>query len=108
MMEQMMRFFTGLWELVLDKHAEGVHNTMCLVVLLTLPLLVFTAVLLVCCHCCCGCLCCRHGDRATIARSPAESKQKKKKKNGRQKEEDLWISMNTNPTTAERSAFTMV
>ncbi|XP_076828713.1 uncharacterized protein KIAA0040 homolog [Brachyhypopomus gauderio] len=108
-MEQVTEFFGELWALVLAKHGEGVYNTVCLAVLLALPLVVITTLLLVCCHCCCGgcCACCRRGDRATIATSQAESKRKKKRNVG-QKDEDLWISVKTDPLAGERMAFTVL
>ncbi|XP_028987906.1 uncharacterized protein KIAA0040 homolog [Betta splendens] len=104
-------FFNQLWSFATDKHNQGLYNTVCLAVLLTLPLVVLLTALVVCCHCCCcrhdnGCCCCRcrcccHDAMAT-ARS--ETKKKKNSANG----EDLWISVKTEPTTPERVALAMV
>uniref|UniRef100_A0A3B3HPP2 KIAA0040 n=1 Tax=Oryzias latipes TaxID=8090 RepID=A0A3B3HPP2_ORYLA len=68
--ESIQDFFNQLWSFVTDKHNQGVYNTICLAVVLTLPLLVLLTAVLVCCHCCC----CPH-----------------KKKNS-SNNEDLWIS----------------
>ncbi|KAJ0011629.1 hypothetical protein NQD34_012604, partial [Periophthalmus magnuspinnatus] len=55
-MDKVEDFFKQLWSFVTDKHNQGVFNSVCLVVLLTLPLLVILTTFIVCCHCCC----CRH------------------------------------------------
>lgn len=99
-------FFNQLWSFATDKHNQGVYNTVCLVVLLTLPLLVFLTTLVVCCHCCCcrhaSCCCCC-GDAMATARSET-----KKKKSSANAEEDLWISVKTGPMTPDRVALAMV
>lgn len=90
-------FFNQLWSFAVEKHKQGVFNTVCLAILLALPLLVFLTMLGLCCHCCCG----RRGGRAAAARS-----QVKKKKTSANAEEDLWISVKTGPTTPDRVALT--
>ncbi|XP_022060666.1 uncharacterized protein KIAA0040 homolog [Acanthochromis polyacanthus] len=101
-------FFNQLWSFATDKHNQGVYNTVCLVVLLTLPLLVLLTTVVVCCHCCCcrhanGCwCCCCCGD--TMATSRSETKKKK----GSANTEDLWISVKTGPMTPDRVALAMV
>uniref|UniRef100_A0A8C7YHL3 KIAA0040 n=1 Tax=Oryzias sinensis TaxID=183150 RepID=A0A8C7YHL3_9TELE len=100
-------FFNQLWSFVTDKHNQGVYNTICLAVVLTLPLLVLLTAVLVCCHCCCcrhanSCCCCCCGDTATTSR--LETKKKKNSSNN----EDLWISVKTVPMTPERVALTVV
>ncbi|XP_059201417.1 uncharacterized protein KIAA0040 homolog [Centropristis striata] len=96
-------FFNQLWSFATDKHNQGVYNTVCLVVLLTLPLLVLLTTLVVCCHCCCcrhanSCCCCCKDTMAT-----ARSETKKKKNSA----EDLWISVK-GPMTPDRVALAMV
>uniref|UniRef100_A0A673GC03 KIAA0040 n=1 Tax=Sinocyclocheilus rhinocerous TaxID=307959 RepID=A0A673GC03_9TELE len=78
MKEEILQFFNDIWNLASSKHDQSVYNTVCLVVLLTLPLVVLFTSLLVCCHCCC------------FTNTKTE---KKKKKNGSQNNEDLWISV---------------
>ncbi|XP_037538185.1 uncharacterized protein KIAA0040 homolog [Nematolebias whitei] len=96
-------FFTQLWSFVTDKHNQGVYNSICLAVLLTLPLLVFFTVVVVCCHCCC----CRHANRCCCCcGDTSRSETKKKKKNST--DEDLWISVKTGSMTPDRAALTMV
>ncbi|XP_019961920.1 uncharacterized protein KIAA0040 homolog [Paralichthys olivaceus] len=97
--------FNQIWRFTTDKHNQGVYNTVCLVVLLTLPLLVLLITFVVCCHCCCcrhanGCCCCRD------AMATARSEQKKKKNSANT--EDLWISVKTGPMTPDRVALDMV
>uniref|UniRef100_A0A3B3E0I5 KIAA0040 n=1 Tax=Oryzias melastigma TaxID=30732 RepID=A0A3B3E0I5_ORYME len=87
-------FFNQLWSFVTDKHNQGVYNTICLAVVLTLPLLVLLTAVLVCCHCCCY----------TATTSRLETKKKKNSSNN----EDLWISVKTVPMTPDRVALTMV
>lgn len=105
-LDSIQDFFNQLWSIVTEKHNQGVYNTVCLVVLLTLPLLVFLTTLLVCCHCCCcrhaSCCCCCRDATATAG---SESKKKKK---AASKDEDLWISVKTGPMTPDRVALTMV
>nr|XP_043899450.1 uncharacterized protein KIAA0040 homolog [Solea senegalensis]XP_043899459.1 uncharacterized protein KIAA0040 homolog [Solea senegalensis]XP_043899463.1 uncharacterized protein KIAA0040 homolog [Solea senegalensis]XP_043899473.1 uncharacterized protein KIAA0040 homolog [Solea senegalensis] len=104
-------FFHQIWTFVMDKHNQGVYNTVCLVVLLTLPLLVLLITLVMCCHCCCcrhanscccGCCCCCCRDAMATTRS--DTKKKKNSPNS----EDLWISVKTGPMTPDRVALTMV
>ncbi|XP_068557679.1 uncharacterized protein KIAA0040 homolog [Cebidichthys violaceus] len=102
--ESIQDFFNQVWSFATDKHNQGLYNTVCLVVLLTLPLLVLLTTLVVCCHCCCcrhanSCCCCCKSAMATT-RSEA-----KKKKNS---DEDLWISVKTGPMTPDRVALNMV
>ncbi|CAL8344827.1 unnamed protein product [Merluccius merluccius] len=106
-------FFNQLWSFATDKHNQGVYNTVCLAVLLALPLVVLLTFLVVCCHCCCcgrrhangggGCCCCC---RVTATIAP-RSDTKKKKKNG-ENIEDLWISVKTGPMTPDHNAIAMV
>lgn len=86
-MEKVNNFFSDIWDLLVTKHQEGLFNTVCLSVILALPLLVALTLLLVCCHCCWS----RAG---RCGRQPGQDKggqgnRRKKKKKG---EEDLWIS----------------
>lgn len=107
--ESIEDFFRQLWSFVMDKHSQGVYNTVCLVVLLTLPLLVLLTMLIMCCHCCCCrhangcccCCCCCCGDSMATARSET-----KKKKNS--ETEDLWISVKPGLVTQDRVALAMV
>lgn len=104
--DRVQDFFNQLWHLVMDKHNQGAYNTICLAVLLTLPLLVVLTALLLCCHCCCcrrggGCCSCCCPD--TRARSET-----KKKKSSTKAEEDLWISVKTEPMTPDRVALTLM
>ncbi|CAB1449886.1 unnamed protein product [Pleuronectes platessa] len=99
-------FFNQMWRFTTDKHNQGVYNTVCLVVLLTLPLLVLLITLVVCCHCCCcrhanGC-CCYRRDAMATARS--ETKKKKNSANT----DDLWISVKTGQMTPDRIPLDMV
>lgn len=99
-------FFSQLWRLVTDKHEQGAYNSVCLAVLLALPLLVFLTALLLCCHCCCcrrGSGCCSCCCRDTRTRSET-----KKKKSSAKTEEDLWISVKTGPMTPDRVALTLM
>ncbi|XP_028328875.1 uncharacterized protein KIAA0040 homolog [Gouania willdenowi] len=100
-------FFKQLWSFATDKHNQGVHNTICLVVLLTLPLLVLLTTVVVCCHCCC----CRHANgRCCIccedAMETTKSETKKKKSAG--DTEDLWISVKNDPITSDRVALALI
>ncbi|XP_012734421.2 uncharacterized protein KIAA0040 homolog [Fundulus heteroclitus] len=94
-------FFDWLWSFVVDKHNQGVHNTICLVVLLTLPLLIFLTAAMVCCHCCC----CRHENSCCCCRGGSSGSAMKKKKSSTNNE-DLWISVK--PMTPDRVAMGMV
>ncbi|MBZ3872290.1 hypothetical protein SUZIE_117195 [Sciurus carolinensis] len=81
-MEKIISFFNSIWDIILTKHQEGIFNTICLAVLLGLPLLVVLTLLVICCHCCWS----RSGKSGP---QPEQNKRKKKKKKD---EEDLWIS----------------
>ncbi|XP_052474995.1 uncharacterized protein KIAA0040 [Carassius gibelio] len=110
MKEEILQFFNDIWNLVSAKQNESIYNTVCLVVLLTLPLVIIFTSLLICCHCCC----CRNADRSPCCCCKGETSvpdvksEKRKKKNGNQNEEDLWISVKTDPISNERLALTMV
>lgn len=109
MKEAIQQFFNDMWSLASSKHDQSIYNTVCLVVLLTLPLVVLFTSVLVCCHCCCcrhadGCLCCRGKGETSVTNVKAE----KKKKKGCQNSEDLWISVKTDPMSSDRLALTMV
>lgn len=82
-MEKIKSFFSAIWETILNKHDEGLFNTICLAVILALPLLVVVTLIFICCHCCWN----RPGKRG---QEPGKKGQKKKKK--KKAEEDLWIS----------------
>nr|XP_004542712.2 uncharacterized protein KIAA0040 homolog [Maylandia zebra] len=99
-------FFNELWHFASEKHNQGAYNTVCLVVLLTLPLLVLLTTVVVCCHCCCcrhanSCCCCCCDDAVSSSRS--ETKKKKNSANT----EDLWISVKPGPMTPDRVALAM-
>ncbi|XP_013013528.1 uncharacterized protein KIAA0040 homolog [Cavia porcellus] len=79
-MEKISSFFSSIWDTIVTKNEEGVFNTVCLAVLLGLPLLMILTLLFICCHCC--------WSRAGKNRQQPERHKKKKKKD----EEDLWIS----------------
>ncbi|KAJ3594636.1 hypothetical protein NHX12_003943 [Muraenolepis orangiensis] len=104
-----MDFFNQLWSFATDKHNQGLYNTVCLVVVLALPLLVLLTCLAVCCHCCCR-RCCRRRDTTATAETAAarSDAQKKNKKKNRENTEDLWISMKEGPMTPDRIATAMV
>ncbi|XP_037001468.1 uncharacterized protein KIAA0040 homolog [Artibeus jamaicensis] len=84
-MEKVKNFFSDIWDLLMSKHQEGVFNTVCLSVILALPLLVALTLLFVCCHCCWN----RVGKRG---QQPEENKAGRKKRKKKKGEEDLWIS----------------
>ncbi|XP_038145164.1 uncharacterized protein KIAA0040 homolog [Cyprinodon tularosa] len=97
-------FFNWLWSFAVEKHNQGVYNTVCLVVLLMLPLLIILTIVGVCCHCCCcrrdnGFCCCCHGGSSRSAT--------KKNKNSTNSE-DLWISVKAEPMTPDRVAMGML
>lgn len=94
--ESIRDFFNQLWSLATDKHHQGVYNTVCLAVLLTLPLLVLLTTLVVCCHCCC----CRHANRCCCRKDATARSETKMRNNSA---EDLWISM-----APDRDALAMV
>lgn len=72
----------------MTKHQEGLFNTICLSVILALPLLVALTLLFICCHCCWS----RLGRRGQQPEQNAGGKGRKKKKK-KKGEEDLWISV---------------
>ncbi|OCT82783.1 uncharacterized protein KIAA0040-like [Xenopus laevis] len=80
-MDNINSFFLSIYDMLKAKHEEGIYNTVCLSVLLALPLLTLLILSIVCCHCCC----CRTKKRQNI-KYPAG-----KKKKGKKEEEDLWI-----------------
>ncbi|XP_016076881.1 PREDICTED: uncharacterized protein KIAA0040 homolog [Miniopterus natalensis] len=82
-MEKVGSFFSDIWDTILTKHQEGLFNTVCLGVILALPLLLVIALLFVCCYSCWS----RPGDGG---QRPGRNKGKKKRK--RKGEDDLWIS----------------
>ncbi|XP_054837956.1 uncharacterized protein KIAA0040 homolog [Eublepharis macularius] len=84
-MEQISSFFHSIGTFIHSKHQEGIYNTVCLAVLMGLPLLVLLVILFICCHCCC---CGRQRkDSSSISGGSSYGKKRRKKK-----EEDLWIS----------------
>ncbi|XP_039510674.1 uncharacterized protein KIAA0040 homolog [Pimephales promelas] len=106
MTEAILQFFNNMWSVASSKHDQGIYNTVCLVVLLTLPLVVLFTSVLVCCHCCCCRRCCCGKGETSVTN--VKSEKKKKKKNGGQNSEDLWISVKTDPMSSDRLALTMV
>ncbi|KAH0618245.1 hypothetical protein JD844_017262, partial [Phrynosoma platyrhinos] len=89
-MEQIGNFFNSIWSFILTKHQEGIYNTICLAVLLGLPVLVLLIGIFICCHCCfCGRQ--QKNDSSYSRRSPSQGK-KRNKMMRKKKEEDLWIS----------------
>uniref|UniRef100_A0A7N5KAK4 KIAA0040 n=2 Tax=Ailuropoda melanoleuca TaxID=9646 RepID=A0A7N5KAK4_AILME len=84
-MEKISSFFSIMWDTVLTKHQEGLFNTICLGILLGLPLLVVITSLFICCHCCWS----RLGKNG---QQPEQNKGKKRRKRKKKAEEDLWIS----------------
>lgn len=84
-MEKVSTFFSFIWEVIVNKHQEGIYNTICLGVILALPLLVIITLIFICCHCC--------WHRLTQRRHrPEQNQHKKKKKKKKKAEDDLWIS----------------
>uniref|UniRef100_A0A8C5PT96 KIAA0040 n=1 Tax=Leptobrachium leishanense TaxID=445787 RepID=A0A8C5PT96_9ANUR len=81
-MEKITTFFNNVYEMVKAKHEEGLYNTICLAVLLILPLLLLFLISVISCHYCC----CRTRKTKMIQHNGGK---KKKRKN---EEEDLWIS----------------
>ncbi|KAM5295495.1 uncharacterized protein KIAA0040 homolog [Glossophaga mutica] len=85
-MEKVNNFFRDIWDLLVTKHQEGLFNTVCLSVILALPLLVALTLLFVCCHCCWSRL-------GKCGQQPEQTKAGKKKKKKKKKgQDDLWIS----------------
>ncbi|XP_063283346.1 uncharacterized protein KIAA0040 homolog [Pelobates fuscus] len=85
-MEKITTFFNSIGDVVKAKHEENLYNTICLAVILTLPVLLLLLLATVSCHFCC----CRTKKNKTVQ---LKAGKKKKRKN---EEEDLWIS---NPQT---------
>ncbi|XP_021519008.1 uncharacterized protein KIAA0040 homolog [Meriones unguiculatus] len=83
-MERNSSFFNSIWETIRTRHERGIFNTVCLAVLLGLPLVVVLTLLFVCCHCCCS--------RPPKSSQQPDQNKKKKKKKKKKKDEDLWIS----------------
>ncbi|KPP62502.1 hypothetical protein Z043_119309 [Scleropages formosus] len=112
MTEAIERFFSDLWSIASTKHDQGIYNTVCLVVLLALPLVVLITSLVVCCHCCCcrkgGCSYCCQPNPNTGTGTGSSNTEKKKKKKKAPNDEDLWISVKTEPMTPDRMALTVV
>lgn len=79
-MEKISSFFHAIWDTILKRHEDGLFNTICLGIVLALPLLVVITLVFICCHCCWN----RPGKGS---QQPGQNKRKKKKA-----EEDLWIS----------------
>ncbi|XP_042184710.1 uncharacterized protein KIAA0040-like [Oncorhynchus tshawytscha] len=106
MKEDILDFFSNLWKVATTKHDQGIYNTVCLVVLLALPMVVLFTSLVVCCHCCC---CRRANSTGCCGDSPSSDTAKSdKKKKKSPKNEDLWISVKKGPMTQDRVALTMV
>ncbi|KAG8436840.1 hypothetical protein GDO86_007794 [Hymenochirus boettgeri] len=83
-MDRINAFFQSIYDFLKEKHQDGIYNTICLSVLLALPLLMLLIVSIICCHYCC----CR--TKKNLLLNPKLGNKRKKKK----EEEDLWI---TNP-----------
>ncbi|XP_029394101.1 uncharacterized protein KIAA0040 homolog [Mus pahari] len=83
-MERNSSFFDSVWETIRIRHERGVFNTVCLTVLLGLPLVVVLTLFFVCCHCCCS--------RPPKSNQQPDQNKKKQKKKKKKKDEDLWIS----------------
>ncbi|XP_014344365.1 uncharacterized protein KIAA0040 homolog [Latimeria chalumnae] len=77
-------FFQSIWDTIQNKQEEGIYNTVCLVVLLALPFLLFMICIIICCHY--GCCCCSRKP------PPAGQQQVKKRKKKKNQVDDLWIS----------------
>ncbi|XP_077188629.1 uncharacterized protein KIAA0040 homolog [Paroedura picta] len=82
-MKRISSFFLSVGAFIRTRHQEGVYNTVCLAVLISLPALVLLISLVICCHCCWG------SRRRKDSGSGGSSHGKKRRK---KKEEDLWIS----------------
>ncbi|XP_018411047.1 PREDICTED: uncharacterized protein KIAA0040 homolog [Nanorana parkeri] len=81
-MEHINAFFQSIYKEIQTKHEHGIYNSICLGVLLALPLLVLFISSIICCHYCC----CRTRKSNTLKPSPVKKKRKKNE------EEDLWIT----------------
>uniref|UniRef100_A0A8D0GNJ8 KIAA0040 n=1 Tax=Sphenodon punctatus TaxID=8508 RepID=A0A8D0GNJ8_SPHPU len=86
-MEQLSSFFHSLWTFIRTKHQEGIYNSICLAVLMGLPILVFLVLFFICCHCC---FCSQQGQDTSSSNGPLQRGRNKKRK--KKDEEDLWIS----------------
>lgn len=73
-MEPINAFFRRIYDMIQYKHEQGIYNTICLGVLLALPLLVLLITSIICCHFCC----CR--TRKSQMLKPQPSKKKKEKR----------------------------
>ncbi|XP_053929479.1 uncharacterized protein KIAA0040 homolog [Cuculus canorus] len=94
MEQKISSFFNSILELIRTKHQEGVFNTVCLVVLMGLPVVVLLVFIFICCHCC---FCRRRGESRKKGGTSSNGqlraeRNKKKKKKKKKDEEDLWIS----------------
>ncbi|XP_062990109.1 uncharacterized protein KIAA0040 homolog [Elgaria multicarinata webbii] len=89
-MEQIGSFFHAIGTFIHTKHQEGIYNTVCLAVVLGLPVLVVLVGVFICCHCCfCGR---RQKDHSGSSSSSPSQRKKRNKLMRKKKEEDLWIS----------------
>ncbi|XP_067894104.1 uncharacterized protein KIAA0040 homolog [Heterodontus francisci] len=90
MLEHVYSFIDSMWDLIITKHSEGVYNSVCLAILLILPLLLLILAVCLCCQvCCCSqescCKCCHRRQ---------ETSRKKKL-------DDLWIPSQPQPIMME-------
>ncbi|XP_078264137.1 uncharacterized protein KIAA0040 homolog [Rhinoraja longicauda] len=90
MLEQVSLFVHSMWELLVSKHSDGLYNSVCLGVLLTLPVLLLLLAMCLCCQGCCGHTCCFSSCRR---RQHARARRKKL--------DDLWISSQPQPIMME-------
>ncbi|XP_048353546.1 uncharacterized protein KIAA0040 homolog [Sphaerodactylus townsendi] len=97
-MEQISSFFHSIGTFIHSKHQQGVYNTVCLAILLGLPVLIFLFSFFICCHCCC----CSRQRKDSSSSGPAHGKKRKKK------EEDLWISAQPKLLLLEKRASLLV
>ncbi|XP_069718712.1 uncharacterized protein KIAA0040 homolog [Phaenicophaeus curvirostris] len=93
MEQKISSFFNSILELIRTKHKEGVFNTVCLAVLMGLPVVVLLVFIFICCHCCF----CRQRSESrkkggTSSNGQLHAEKNKKKKKKKKEEEDLWIS----------------
>ncbi|XP_067846940.1 uncharacterized protein KIAA0040 homolog [Heptranchias perlo] len=90
MLEHVYSFVESMWDLIMMKHSEGVYNSVCLAILLILPLLLLVIIM---CLCCQGC-CCSHGSSCKCCRRQQEATRKNKFN-------DLWIPSQPQPIMME-------
>lgn len=90
MLEQVSLFVHSMWELLVSKHTEGLYNSVCLAVLLVLPLLLLLLSVCLCCQGCCGRTCC-----CSSCRHQQHNRARRKK------HDDLWISSQPQPIMME-------